>query len=283
MEEVFRFKIGEFDCMSVYDGYHDYGIGAFFANVEQDELEPALRAGNWPLDRVSSPYTSLYVDTGDHRVLVDTGAGEFFPTTGRLARNLERAGVDRGEIDQVLITHAHPDHIGGLLNPDGASTYPSAQIYTMASEWDFWLAEDALEKAPGFEDSIRLAHRVFQALGGRFRYIEPYDEPTPGVQILPAFGHTPGHFAVEVSSGGESIIYLSDAVFHPLHIEHLTWLPDARYIADVEQFQATARHLLARAAATNALILGMHFPPFPSMGRVIKTGEALHWEPLPLP
>lgn len=283
MKEVFPFKIGEFDCLSIYDGYHDYGIEALFANVEQDELEPSLRARSWPLDRVSSPYTSLYVDTGDHRVLVDAGAGELLPTTGRLPRNLERAGVERGEIDQVLITHAHPDHIGGLLNADGTPTYPHAQIYTMASEWEFWLAEDALEKAPGFERSIRLAHRVFEVLGGRFRYVQPDDEPAPGVRILAAFGHTPGHFAVEASSGGESVIYLSDAVFHPLHVEHLNWLPDARYIADIEQFQATARDLLARAAATSALVLGMHFPPFPSLGYVVKGEEAFQWEPLVAP
>ena len=75
-KDVFRFKIGEFDCLSFYDGYHDYSIETFFPNVDRRDLANALRARNWPLDRVSSPYASLYVDTGEHHVLVDTGAGE---------------------------------------------------------------------------------------------------------------------------------------------------------------------------------------------------------------
>lgn len=279
-KEVFHFKVGEFDCLSVCDGYHEYSIDTFFPNVDRDELEQALRSRNWPLDRVSSPYASLYVDTGEYHVLVDTGAGDFFTTTGRLPENLVKAGVDLAAVDRVVITHAHPDHIGGLLNQDGTPTYPNARVYTVEREWDFWLAEDALEKAPGFDHSIKLAHKVFDTIGDRFSFIRANSELVPGVRLLAAFGHTPGHLAVEVSSAGESVIYLSDAVFHPLHIEHPDWLPDAVYIVDIEQFQETARRLLARTVATKALVLGMHFPPFPCLGRVLETAEGLRWQPI---
>lgn len=279
-KEFFHFKVGAFDCLSVCDGYHEYSIDTFFPNVDRDELEQALQSRNWPLDRVSSPYASLYVDTGEFRVLVDTGAGDFFTTTGRLPENLVKAGVDLAKIDRVVITHAHPDHIGGLLNQDGTPTYPNARVYTMEREWDFWLAEDALEKAPGFDHSIKLAHRVFDAIGDRFHFVRANSELVPGVRVLAAFGHTPGHLAVEVSSAGESVIYLSDAVFHPLHIEHPGWLPDVMFIVDVEQFQETARRLLARAAAKDGLVLGMHFPPFPCLGRVLETAEGLWWQPV---
>jgi glyoxylase-like metal-dependent hydrolase (beta-lactamase superfamily II) len=279
-KEVFQFKIGEFDCISLNDGYHDYGIETFFANVDRHDLEKDLRSRNWPIDRVSSPYASLYVDTGEHHVLVDTGAGDFFPTTGRLPANLGEAGVDLDEIDKVVITHAHPDHIGGLLKEDGTPTYPNARVYTMEREWDFWLAEDALEKAPGFEHSIELAHKVYDTMGDRFSFVQPDNELVPGIQILAAFGHTPGHIAVEASSSDESVIYLSDAVFHPLHIEHPDWLPDARYIFDSGQFQETACRLLTQAVAKNALVLGMHFPPVPCLGYIIETGEGLQWQPV---
>ena len=279
-KEFFQFKIGEFDCISLYDGYHDYAIGTFFANVDRHDLDKALRARNWPTDRVKSPYASLYVDTGEHHILIDTGAGNFFPTTGRLASNLGKAGVDLAEIDEVVITHAHPDHIGGLLNDDGTPTYPNARVCTMETEWDFWLAEDAVEKVPGFDLAIQLAHKVFDTIGDRFSFVQPDDELVPGIRVLAAFGHTPGHFAVEASSSGESVIYISDAIFHPLHIEHPDWLPDAMFIFDTEQFQKTARRLLAQAVAKNALVLGMHFPPFPSLGRINEIDGVLQWQPI---
>ena len=280
MTKYYKFKVGEFDCISLYDGYHDYAIETFFTNVDRHELERALQSRNWPTDRIPSPYTSLFVDTGEHHILVDTGAGDFFETTGRLSTNLGKAGVDPTEIDIVIITHAHPDHIGGLLNQVGKPTYPNARVYTMKKEWDFWLAEDALEKAPGFDESIQLAHKVFDTIGDRFIFIQPDNELVHGIQVLAAFGHTPGHIAIEAMSSNESVIYLSDAVFHPVHIEHPDWLPDTMFIFDTVQFKETALSLLTRALAKNALVIGMHFPPFPSLGRIIEADGGLAWEPI---
>jgi glyoxylase-like metal-dependent hydrolase (beta-lactamase superfamily II) len=150
----------------------------------------------------------------------------------------------------------------------------------MEIEWNFWLTEDALEKAPGFDDSIQLAHKVFDTIGDRFNFVQPDDELAPGIRVVAAFGHTLGHLAVEASSSGESVIYVSDAVYHPLHIDHPDWLPDAMFIFDTEQFQKTARRLLAQAVAKDALVLGMHFPPFPSLGRINETGEGSEWQPI---
>jgi len=281
-KEVFQFKVGEFDCISLNDGYLDMRIEDFFSNVDRHDLEQVLRRRNWPIGHIPSPLTSLYINTGEHHVLVDAGAGDIFLNAGRLPRNLEKAGVDLAEIDKVVIAHAHADHIGGLLNEDGAPTYPNARVYTLEREWDFWLAEDALEKVPGFELAIKAAHKVFDSIRERFIFVQPDDEVVPGIRVLPAFGHTPGHIAVEASSSGETVIYLSDAVFHPLHIEYPDWFPDTAFMIDPEQYQETRHRLCAQAVAKNALVLGMHFPPFPSLGHIIETDEGLQWKPVPV-
>jgi len=278
--EIFQFQIGELDCIALNDGCHEYSIETVFPNVDRRVLEQALRSRGEPIDHVSSPYASLYVDAGEHRVLVDTGAGDFLPTTGRLPANLRKAGVDPAEIDKVVITHAHLDHMGGLLARDGTPTYPNARVYTMEREWDFWLAENASERLPWFERTIEFAHGVFDTLGDRFSYVQPGSELVPGIRLLAAFGHTPGQIAVEVSSSDESLIYISDAVLHPLHIEHPDWLPDEKYIVNKKQFQETAHRLLTQAVAENALVLGMHFPPFPCLGHVVETDEGLRWQPI---
>jgi glyoxylase-like metal-dependent hydrolase (beta-lactamase superfamily II) len=279
-ESAFRFKVGELDCISLNDGYHDYPIETVFADVDRDELEQALQARNWPTDRVPSPYSSLYVRSGERHVLVDTGAGNYFTTTGKLAASLRQAGVDPAEIDTVILTHAHPDHVGGLLDAGGDPIYPNAHFYTSKGEWDHWLAEDALERLPGWNSTIELAHKVYDALGDRFIYVQPDEEPAPGVRALAAFGHTPGHLAVEAFSGGEAVIYISDAIFHPLHIEHPEWLPSLRYVSDLDQFRETAHRLVKRAVDENALVLGMHFPPFPCLGHVVDTEQGLQWQPI---
>jgi len=275
--DIYQFKIGDFDCFAINDGTHEYRIETFFANVDRQEIEKALQSLNFPADRIVSPYTSLYVDTGENHILVDAGAGHFSSTVGRLLANLDEAGVEPTAIDVIIITHAHPDHIGGLIQADGSPTYPNATIYTMEAEWDFWLGENALEKAPDFKDSIRLAHQVFESLSSRFRYIHPECELAPGVCILEAYGHTPGHIAVEFFSLNDSVIYISDSIFHPLHIEHPDWLPEEMYIFDIDQYRETARRVLTKAVIKNSLVLGMHFPPFPSLGRVYETSQGLFW------
>jgi glyoxylase-like metal-dependent hydrolase (beta-lactamase superfamily II) len=278
-KEFFAFEVGEFNCISVYDGYHDYRIESLFPGIDRGKFEKILPGYDLKTNLIRTPYTSLYIDTGEHRVLIDAGAGSYFPTTGRLSANLQKAGVQPSEINALVITHAHPDHIGGVLSEDGKPTYPNARVYTTKIEWDFWLAEDALEKVPGFKSTIELAHKVFDAMEDRFIFIQPDCEIVPGIWVLAAYGHTPGHLAVEVLSMDKSVIYISDAILHPLNIDKPDWLPDPRYIFDTDQFKDTACRLLNRALVKNALVLGMHFWPFPSLGYIIRSDEGLKWQP----
>jgi glyoxylase-like metal-dependent hydrolase (beta-lactamase superfamily II) len=274
--DSYRFKLGDFECVSLSDGSLDYPLENFFADVSTEKIQEALRQHDLPTDYITTPYTYLYVDTGGHRVLVDMGAGDLGPRTGRLLQNMRAAGLYPAEVDIVVITHAHPDHIGGTLNENGEPVYPNAHYYIWKGEWDFWFSEEAFRKTP--EMFVTVARKNLEPIKGRVRLIEYKSEIVPGIRAIPAPGHTPGHLVVSISSGVEQLLYIGDAVLHPLHLEHPDWIP----IYDImpEQAAASKRQIFDLAAEEKALVIGQHFPPFPSLGYVVKSGEGWGWQPI---
>jgi glyoxylase-like metal-dependent hydrolase (beta-lactamase superfamily II) len=271
--ESYRFRAGDFECAALGDGSVNYPPGHLFANALRVEVEEALRQRGLPVDYVTTPCTHLYVDTGAHRLLVDTGAGALAPSTGRLPRSLEAAGVEPAAIDTVILTHAHPAHVGGMLDEQGRPVYGSAHYALLREEWEFWTSEVAFSKAS--ERHVAIARRNLEAVRDRLTLLDRASEIVPGVRVIPAAGHTPGHAVVSVSSAGARLLYISDTVYHPLHLGHPDWLP----IFDILPGQAAAskRRVLDWAAEEQALVMGHHFPPFPSLGRVVKHGEGWQW------
>ena len=274
--ESYQFNVGNFECVSISDGSHDYPLQDFFANVPKGQIEELLRQRNLPTDHITTPYTYLFVYTGEHRVLVDMGAGNLFPTTGRLVQNMKAAGIEPAEIDTVIITHAHPDHIGGTLDEEGNPVFPSAHYYIWKDEWDFWFSETAFAKAP--EIFVKIARKNLEPIKERVSLLEHESEILPDIRVIAAPGHTPGHIVVSVSSGDEQLLYIGDTVLYPLHLEHPDWIP----IYDIlpEKAAASKRRIFTCAAAEKAWVIGQHFPPFPSLGHVIKKGEGWQWQPI---
>ena len=125
--DFYRFKIGRFNCISISYGTFDYDPLQLFPGLTDDQVKGVLSSRNLRTDKIVSPYTFLFVDTGKHKVLCDMGAGRLGPDTGKLLKNLKLAGVQPEEIDTIFITHAHPDHIGGTLNDEGQPNYPNAR------------------------------------------------------------------------------------------------------------------------------------------------------------
>ncbi len=274
--ESYQFKLGDFECVSISDGSHDYPLQDFFANVPREQIEELLRQRKLPTDHITTPFTYLFVNTGEHRVLVDMGAGNLFPTTGRLLPNMKAADIEPGQIDTVIITHAHPDHIGGTLDNEGNPVFPSARYYIWKDEWDFWFSEIAFVKAP--EMFVKIARRNLKPVKDRVSLLDHESEILPGICVITAPGHTPGHMVVSVSSRDEQLLYIGDTVLYPLHLEHPDWTP----IYDIlpEKAAASKRQIFDRAAAEKAWVIGQHFPPFPSLGHVIKKGKGWKWQPI---
>lgn len=261
-----RFQVGSFECVCLSDGYHDYKLEQMFANAPRLAIETALQAHGLSPDAVYTPYTYLYVNTGQHKILVDTGAGNIFPTTGNLLQNIEKAGIILQSIDAIFITHAHPDHVGGVLDEHGEAVFSQATYYISKSEWDFWFSDRAAVMAG--DGMAEFARQKLTPIKPKTVLLECEGEVLPGVSVLFTHGHTPGHMAISFSSQNEQLIYIGDTVLHPLHLEHPDWLPI--YDISPEAAQASKHRLFDLAAAQNCWVIGQHFPPFPSLGHVIK-------------
>ncbi len=274
--EYYRFQLGENECLSLYDGDMDYELESMVINAPRTDVAAALQAQGLPTDVIITPYAYLYVHAGKHKILVDMGAGDLGPTTGRLLPNMHAAGIAPQEITAVFITHAHPDHVGGALDDRGEPVFINANYYISRVEWDFWFSEAAL-LGPG-EWFTNYARGKLSPLKARTVLLDREEEILPGVSVLFAPGHTPGHMVVSFSSQGERLLYTGDTVVFPLHLEHPDWLP--KYDILPEQAAVSKLRIFDLAASTNCWVLGQHFPPFPNLGHVVKKEIGWEWQPL---
>jgi len=284
--EICRFKVGTFECTAVSDGTFAYPDPATFlfanapkANLEQALREHGLQLEQWP--QWVSPYICLMIDTGRHRVLLDTGAGGMAPSTGKLIPNLRAEGIALDEIDTVILTHGHPDHIGGNADSEGKPAFPNARYVMWKEEWDFWTSGPDLAQL-NVDDHIKqllvaFARANLPPIQRQLSLVDRDTEIVPGIHTTAAPGHTPGHMVVAISSGSQQLLYTSDAAVHPIHLEHPHWYAAVDFSPD--QVVTTRRRLFCRGAAENAVVLGFHFP-FPGLGHVIPKGEGWRWQPI---
>ena len=287
--DIYRFKVGDFQCIAVSDGTHTYAPPTFpppaiflFTNAPREQLGQTLGEHNLDPEQWTewvSPYICLVVNTGEHQVLVDTGAGSLAPTTGKLVQNLKAVGITPEDIDTVVITHGHPDHIGGNTDTEGKPAFPNARYVMWQDEWDFWTSEQAETKLDEHVRDVLLsyARKNLPPIQDRLHLVNRETEILPGIKAIAAAGHTPGHMALAVSSEGEQLLCVSDVVLHPIHLEQPEW--HAAVDFDPKQVQATRRRILKRAAVEKALVLGFHFP-FPGLGHVSQSGDTWRWQPI---
>jgi glyoxylase-like metal-dependent hydrolase (beta-lactamase superfamily II) len=270
--------------MAISDGSFDYDPLSLFGTLEREEI--IKRLDTYPLveGKIRSPYTFLFVDTGKNKVLVDMGAGNLGQHTGKLIQNLQVAGIDPGDIDTVVITHAHPDHVGGTLNNKGEPNYPNAAFYISQKEFNFWFDDNAYQAVMEHLSAILSPEVFFEIARGqlgpirhRIRFITQEKEVVPGVRVHDTPGHTPGHLAVSFASSGEQLWFVGDALVFPFMIGEPDTIP--RFDIQPDIASKTRKKLRAKLTNDKTWVLAQHFPPFPSLGQVVRKGKSWTWEP----
>jgi glyoxylase-like metal-dependent hydrolase (beta-lactamase superfamily II) len=219
------------------------------------------------------------VNTGDKLVLIDAGCGvdKFQKTTGGLIANLAAAGYAPGDIDTILFTHFHFDHLWGISDRENASLlFPSAEFVATETEFAFWSAPDLADKLPP-EQQPRVTQANLKLATPRLRLIKATAEVVPGVTTFGTPGHTPGHIGVNISSGGEQLLLTGDVVVNSaVSFLHPEW--PFGFDIDVPLATKTRVAFLGRAAADKALVGSYHLP-FPGFGHVVREGSAYRWLP----
>ena len=274
--ESYPFRIGRFHCLSLSDGYHIYRLNDFYAGVPLEQINAALGRDDLSIQTITTPYSCVYIDNGKNRIMVDVGGGKLLPNAGRLLQSMSVAGLSPLDIDAVIITHAHPDHIGGILDEEGRLVFPNAGYYIWRDEYDYWFSDSVYGQAP--DTFIDLARRQLGAIGDRLTLTDRETEILVGVRLVATPGHTPGHIAVAIQSGDDRLLHIADAALSPLHLNHPTWTPV--YDIEPEMAAESKQRIFDRAARENSLVFAHHFPPFPNLGRLKKQAAGWLWLPI---
>lgn len=265
---VTQFRIGAFRCYAIDDGVSTYATASFlFASAPEEERELLLREREEDPNAIRCSNTCLLIESTDGRVLIDTGSGalarsrEGRENLGQLFVGLEALGIRPDEISVVILTHLHSDHVWGCFGPGGQEpAFAAARHVVAREEWE--------GVHPSLAEALdRLEPLVDRVKGGA--------EVVPGIKLLSAPGHSPGHRGVLISSAGEHLLCLGDAVAHDLNLMHPDWTMAHEEAPDIAV--ESRRRLLDRAVEDDMIVHAFHMP-FPSLGRVRISGEAYAWE-----
>ena len=274
-----RFIVGDAEVTVVSDGPLPLGDpSGTFVGVPKEEVKKMLTDNFLSADNVVLEQNSPIVNMGDKLVLFDTGMGTskaFGPTTGRQQKSMAEAGIKPGDIDAVVCSHAHIDHIGGIVGSDDKPLFPNAQVYIAQSDFDFWTDEGKLGSP--LKDFVVHARKNLLPVKDRLVFFKDGQEFLPGVQAMAATGHTVGHHMFMVTSNGKSFAFLGDLTHHQVLLLEKPRMEFA-YDTDPKQAASTRVKMLDMLAANKVAVMSYHFA-WPGYGHIAKTSDGFHYYP----
>lgn len=264
----YRMPLGDFEITALHDGEIKLDT-SLLRNATPQQMQ-LLVARMFRQNPTATAVNAFLVNTGGRLVLIDTGAAQLFgPSVGRILTNLRAAGYEPSQIDAVLLTHLHGDHVGGLLGPDGQPAFPKATVYAPQAEADHWLNPETAAKAP--EQAKRFFKMPQDATApyikaGAFKTFQGTAELLPGIKPVPTPGHTPGHTAYLIESRGQRLLVWGDIV-HNAAVQFERPQVTIEFDTDARQALQTRKDLFKWTAKDALLVAGAHLP-FPGLGRV---------------
>ncbi len=279
---VYKYKVGSIEVTAVYDGIwrkpHD---PTFIKNASIEDTKEALSKAGLTTEFMPIPLTVTVLKIGDKYIMIDSGSGvgQWQANATNLPANMKAAGIDRSQISTILVSHFHPDHVWGLMEKGtNAAVFPNAELVVSSAEYNWWTEPGRVEKlAEGRRPAGKRIADVFPTWKN-WKLVEDNAEVAPGVRMVAAPGHTPGHAAFVVTSGKDQLMVSNDTMYVPaLLAPHPDW--QGAYDQDSATAITTRRKLIDRVIADKMMVCGAHFP-FPGRGAFTKDGNAYAFAPL---
>jgi glyoxylase-like metal-dependent hydrolase (beta-lactamase superfamily II) len=284
----YRYKVGDIEVAVVSDGANTFPLpDKLVVNATKEQVGDALQKAFLPRDKMTIHFAPLAINTGGKLVVIDTGNGPGANAAskgavGQFQTNLKAAGIDPKDVDIVVISHFHGDHVNGLLTADNQLAFPNAEVLVPAVEWKYWMDDGEMSRAPAgrMQDLFKNNRRVFEA--GLQKKVTPYEwgkDIAPGLLAVETIGHTPGHTSYVLSSGSDKVFIQSDVTNHPdLFVKNPGW--HLGFDQDGDKAESTRRKVYDMLVAERLKVQGFHYP-FPALGNIEKDGAGYRLVPAP--
>lgn len=276
----YRVMLGDFEVTALSDGTVALPVEKLLTNTTSAKVEAALKNAHLKTP-VETSVNGFLINTGSKLVLIDTGAGSLFgPTLGKLVANLKASGYKPEQVDEIYITHMHPDHVGGLV-ANGKVVFPNATVRAAKAEGDQWLTQANMDKAPAeakdfFKGAMASLNPYVKAR--KYKPIDADGELVPGIRAIAAVGHTPGHTIYEITSKDQKLVVWGDL----MHVAAVQFAePSVTMAFDTDSTKAAqARKNAFSDAAKQGYLVGIAHVSFPGIGRLRGAGAGYEWAPL---